>query len=183
MPFTRRGRGQRHRCQRTVCGDRAHRWVGAQVRDDRCAAARVLDQLLASGDVDAGLRAERGYPYCLSAGTAGKAARAFANQSDAAAAGFHSLFVDDRGIADRIDRGGGEQGLEGTVAKRRASLYEPGKRSGEWQKMRVHQRGTLVIGGHTLAGRMAAHQSPRTTKLYDRTSDQVSVEEIERIEI
>jgi hypothetical protein len=29
----------------------------------------------------------------------------------------------------------------------------------------------------------AAHESPRTTKLYDRTSDQVSVDEIERIEI
>ena len=76
-----------------------------------------------------------------------------------------------------------QHGFEGTVAKRRASLYEPGKRSGAWQKMRVHQRRTLVIGGHTLAGRMAAHEWPRTTKLYDRTSDQVSVEEIERIEI
>jgi hypothetical protein len=31
--------------------------------------------------------------------------------------------------------------------------------------------------------RIAAHESPRTTKLYDRTSDQVSVDEIERIEI
>jgi hypothetical protein len=28
---------------------------------------------------------------------------------------------------------------------------------------------------------MAAHESPRTTKLYDRTSDQVSLEEVERI--
>jgi len=33
------------------------------------------------------------------------------------------------------------------------------------------------------AQRIAAHESPRTTKLYDRTSDQVSLDEIERIVI
>jgi integrase/recombinase XerD len=33
------------------------------------------------------------------------------------------------------------------------------------------------------AQQIAAHESPRTTKLYDRTHDQVSVDEIERIEI
>jgi hypothetical protein len=27
----------------------------------------------------------------------------------------------------------------------------------------------------------AAHESPRTTKLYDRTGDQISLDEIERI--
>jgi hypothetical protein len=30
---------------------------------------------------------------------------------------------------------------------------------------------------------IAAHESPRTTKLYDRTSDQISLDEIERIHI
>jgi hypothetical protein len=30
---------------------------------------------------------------------------------------------------------------------------------------------------------IAAHESPRTTKLYDRTSDQLSLDEIERIAI
>ena len=30
---------------------------------------------------------------------------------------------------------------------------------------------------------MAAHESPRTIKLYDRTSDQVTLDEIERIRI
>jgi hypothetical protein len=28
---------------------------------------------------------------------------------------------------------------------------------------------------------MAAHESPRTTKLYDRTNDQISLDEVERI--
>ena len=30
---------------------------------------------------------------------------------------------------------------------------------------------------------MAAHESPRTTKLYDRTSDAVTLDEVERIKI
>ena len=32
-----------------------------------------------------------------------------------------------------------------------------------------------------MAQAMAAHESPRTTKLYDRTSDAVSLDEVERI--
>jgi ATP-dependent DNA ligase len=42
-----------------------------------------------------------------------------------------------------------EQGLEGLVAKRRDSKYEPGLRSGAWQKMRVNQGQELVIAGYT----------------------------------
>jgi integrase len=30
---------------------------------------------------------------------------------------------------------------------------------------------------------IAAHESPRTTKLYDRTSDEITLDEIERIRI
>jgi ATP-dependent DNA ligase len=41
------------------------------------------------------------------------------------------------------------QGLEGLVAKRRDSKYEPGQRSGAWQKMRVNQGQELVIAGYT----------------------------------
>jgi bifunctional non-homologous end joining protein LigD len=46
-----------------------------------------------------------------------------------------------------------EQGFEGIVAKRRNSLYEPGKRSGARQKMRVLQKRDFVIGGYTPAAR------------------------------
>jgi ATP-dependent DNA ligase len=46
-----------------------------------------------------------------------------------------------------------EQGFEGIVAKRRDSLYEPGRRSGSWQKMRVLQSREFVIGGYTPGGR------------------------------
>jgi DNA ligase D-like protein (predicted ligase) len=43
-----------------------------------------------------------------------------------------------------------EQGLEGLVAKRRDSIYEPGQRSGAWQKMRINQGQEFVIGGYTI---------------------------------
>ena len=33
------------------------------------------------------------------------------------------------------------------------------------------------------AQQMAAHESPRTTKLYDRTTDHVTLDEVERIVI
>jgi bifunctional non-homologous end joining protein LigD len=46
-----------------------------------------------------------------------------------------------------------EQGLEGLVAKRRDSRYEPGERSGAWVKMRVNRTQEFVIGGYTLGGR------------------------------
>ncbi len=44
------------------------------------------------------------------------------------------------------------QGLEGLVAKRRNSVYEPGGRSGAWRKMRINQGQEFVIGGYTVGG-------------------------------
>jgi DNA ligase D-like protein (predicted ligase) len=46
-----------------------------------------------------------------------------------------------------------EQGLEGVVAKRRDSVYEPGKRSGAWVKLRIGGRQEFVIGGFTPRGK------------------------------
>lgn len=42
-----------------------------------------------------------------------------------------------------------------------------------------------LLNGGTLehAQAIAAHESPRTTKLYDRTSDEIALDEIERIGI
>ena len=45
------------------------------------------------------------------------------------------------------------QGLEGLVAKRADSKYEPGQRSGAWQKMRVNQGQEFVIAGYTPSGK------------------------------
>ncbi len=40
-----------------------------------------------------------------------------------------------------------QQGLEGVVAKRKDSVYEPGKRIGSWAKFRINRGQEFVIGG------------------------------------
>jgi DNA ligase D-like protein (predicted ligase) len=40
-----------------------------------------------------------------------------------------------------------QQGLEGVVAKRKDSLYEPGKRTGSWAKLRINRGQEFVVGG------------------------------------
>ena len=42
------------------------------------------------------------------------------------------------------------QNLEGLIAKRKDSFYEPGLRSGSWRKMRINQGQEFVIGGYTV---------------------------------
>jgi bifunctional non-homologous end joining protein LigD len=42
-----------------------------------------------------------------------------------------------------------EQGLEGVVAKRLDSPYRPGRRSPEWQKLKLRQTQDVVIAGYT----------------------------------
>lgn len=42
-----------------------------------------------------------------------------------------------------------ERGLEGILAKDRASPYRPGRRSGEWLKIKVERTQEVVIGGWT----------------------------------
>jgi DNA ligase D-like protein (predicted ligase) len=44
-----------------------------------------------------------------------------------------------------------QHGLEGIIAKRSDSSYEPGKRSGLWQKYRLNLQQEFVIGGYTRA--------------------------------
>ena len=44
---------------------------------------------------------------------------------------------------------------------------------------------TFLLNGGSLenAQTIAGHESPRTTKLYDRTRDEITLEEVERIRI
>lgn len=42
-----------------------------------------------------------------------------------------------------------ELGLEGVIAKRRDSNYQPGKRSGAWLKYKINRGQEFVIGGYT----------------------------------
>jgi bifunctional non-homologous end joining protein LigD len=41
------------------------------------------------------------------------------------------------------------KGMEGVAAKRRASLYEPGRRTGAWTKVKCKPRQEFVVGGWT----------------------------------
>src|SRR5690606_31250360 len=54
-----------------------------------------------------------------------------------------------------------DQGLEGLVAKRADSRYEPGRRSPSWRKVKVRRRQELVVAGWVegeggLAGELGA---------------------------
>ncbi len=40
-------------------------------------------------------------------------------------------------------------GLEGLIGKRKNSVYEPGRRSGAWIKLKLQRQQEFVIGGYT----------------------------------
>ena len=42
-----------------------------------------------------------------------------------------------------------DNGFEGIVAKRKSSLYQPGKRSGAWLKIKTTKTAEFVVGGYT----------------------------------
>ena len=52
------------------------------------------------------------------------------------------------GTPQQIIQAVAQVGLEGVIAKRRDSRYEPGKRSGVWQKLKLQHRQEFVIGGY-----------------------------------
>jgi ATP-dependent DNA ligase len=56
------------------------------------------------------------------------------------------------------------QGLEGLVAKRLDSGYEPGLRSAAWQKMRINRGQKFVIGGYTIGTKTFDALISATTK-------------------
>lgn len=56
------------------------------------------------------------------------------------------------GDADALMRGAKAAGLEGIVAKRRDSRYEPGERSGAWSKWKAELAEVFTVGGHMPGG-------------------------------
>ena len=53
------------------------------------------------------------------------------------------------GNATHLLKQASQLGLEGFIAKRKNSVYESGKRSGAWVKLKLHQQQEFVIGGST----------------------------------
>jgi bifunctional non-homologous end joining protein LigD len=51
-------------------------------------------------------------------------------------------------VAELLNRAR-ELGLEGLIGKRLGSRYEPGRRTGAWIKLKLHQEQEFVIGGYT----------------------------------
>jgi bifunctional non-homologous end joining protein LigD len=51
------------------------------------------------------------------------------------------------GEGEAFMRAAADRGLEGVVAKRRASRYEPGKRSRDWLKVKLRREQELVVAG------------------------------------
>jgi bifunctional non-homologous end joining protein LigD len=49
------------------------------------------------------------------------------------------------------------RGLEGLIGKRRGSVYEPGRRSGDWIKLKTVNEQEFVIGGYTPPGGSRKH--------------------------
>jgi DNA ligase D-like protein (predicted ligase)/DNA ligase D-like protein (predicted 3'-phosphoesterase) len=66
-----------------------------------------------------------------------------------------------------------EQGLEGIVAKRLDSQYEPGKRSGAWRKVKNQLRQEFVIGGWLPGkGARSSHFGSLAVGYYDATPEE-----------
>ncbi len=113
---------------------------------------------------------------------------------------YVDAYIDTAGIREQSD---GPLFRTLSTAPGRPLSLEPMTQPDAWRMIRRRARDAGIktkIGCHTFratgitaylenggtlehAQQIAAHESPRTTKLYDRTSDQVSFDEIERIAI
>ena len=56
-------------------------------------------------------------------------------------------YIENRGID--LFRLAKEKGLEGIIAKRKTSIYQPGKRSADWLKIKARPQHEFVVGGFT----------------------------------
>lgn len=59
-------------------------------------------------------------------------------------------------------------GLEGLIGKRPDSVYEPGRRSGAWIKLKLHLEQEFVIGGFTPPGGSRPHFGALLVGVYDK---------------
>lgn len=58
-------------------------------------------------------------------------------------------------------------GLEGLIGKRKESVYEPGRRSGAWIKLKLQREQEFVIGGYTAPGGTRKHFGALLVGVYE----------------
>jgi len=61
------------------------------------------------------------------------------------------------GPSDKLLEQARRLGLEGLIGKRKDSVYETGRRSGAWIKLKLHREQEFVIGGYTAPQRSRQH--------------------------
>ncbi|MEO7598251.1 MAG: non-homologous end-joining DNA ligase [Opitutus sp.] len=69
--------------------------------------------------------------------------------------------------ADPLLQQAREIGLEGLIGKRPNSPYEPGRRSGNWIKLKLHHEQEFVIGGYTRPGGTRLHFGALLVGVYE----------------
>lgn len=93
------------------------------------------------------------------------------------------------GDADAVTEAIRRLGLEGVVAKRRASLYEAGRRSGAWVKLKLDKQQEFVVGGYRpgygtldtlLVGYFVSSNGPPTVTSATRPSSPFATTRIQR---
>jgi bifunctional non-homologous end joining protein LigD len=65
------------------------------------------------------------------------------------------------------------RGWEGVIAKRKDAMYEPGKRSRAWLKLKVEQRQEFIVGGYTEPRNSRQHLGAILLGYYDDNGDLV----------
>src|SRR5947209_13774974 len=58
-----------------------------------------------------------------------------------------------------------QSGFEGIVAKRCSSIYEPGRRSPHWLKIKAEQTAEFVVGGYTAGKGSRQRLDRKSTRL------------------
>jgi bifunctional non-homologous end joining protein LigD len=60
-------------------------------------------------------------------------------------------------------------GLEGLIGKRKDSIYEAGRRSGAWIKLKLHRQQEMVIGGYTVPAGSREHFGALLVGVYENS--------------
>jgi len=84
-------------------------------------------------------------------------------------------YLDERGV--ELFRLAKEKGLEGIIAKRKSSTYQPGRRSSDWLKIKARPQQEFVVGGFT-EGKGSLRCNDHVAEFWRRSRDHPSKESL-----